>query len=293
MARPIKDGVDYFPLDTDFFEDKKIKLIRAEFGTKGIVVLLALFCEIYRDYGYWRKWDDDDCYLMAEAVGCGLTSENIKQVVQGCLRRSIFDRRVFQAFGVLTSAGIQRRYIRMLRSRKNISIIQEYWLLDNGNENEVPASVLNKVTFFHDESAKNPIKNEGNKVKCAGNTQIEKEIEKEKEIESNAANPLLQFPNGLRETVEKWLCYKSERRESYWPTGLHSLLEQVQKYRQTATDEQICALIETCMANGWKGITWDRLPGKERQPQNQSARTGGYHSLDARELDDLIKKAAM
>ena len=35
MARPIKDGVDYFPLDTDFFQDDKVRLIKGEFGAKG------------------------------------------------------------------------------------------------------------------------------------------------------------------------------------------------------------------------------------------------------------------
>lgn len=32
MARPLKDGVDYFPKDTDFYADDKVRLLRAEFG---------------------------------------------------------------------------------------------------------------------------------------------------------------------------------------------------------------------------------------------------------------------
>ena len=35
----------------------------------------------------------------------------VSEVLQGCLSRSIFDDRVFQMFGVLTSRGIQRRYL--------------------------------------------------------------------------------------------------------------------------------------------------------------------------------------
>ena len=37
MARPLKDGVDYFPKDTDFYADDKVRLLRAEFGSKGTV----------------------------------------------------------------------------------------------------------------------------------------------------------------------------------------------------------------------------------------------------------------
>ena len=32
MARPRKQGIDYFPFDVDFFEDDKVALIEAEFG---------------------------------------------------------------------------------------------------------------------------------------------------------------------------------------------------------------------------------------------------------------------
>lgn len=147
VARPIKDGVDYFPLDTGFFQDDKIRLIKAEFGAKGIVILLTLLCEIYRDTGYFKAWDKDSCLLMAEAVGCGVVPENITQVVQGCLRRSIFDNGVFQMFGILTSAGIQRRYIRAVSTRDEITVIQEYWLLDTDDKKDVPAGILNKLAF--------------------------------------------------------------------------------------------------------------------------------------------------
>ncbi len=147
MARPIKDGIDYFPLDVDFLQDDKIRLIKAEFGPKGIVIIIALFCDIYRTNGYFKVWDNDACLLMADAVGCGIVPEYITQVVQGCLRRSIFDDGVFQMFGILTSAGIQRRYIRAVSTRDQIYIYREYWLLNEDDKKDVPVSVLNKIVF--------------------------------------------------------------------------------------------------------------------------------------------------
>lgn len=156
MSRPIKDGVDYFPLDADFFQDDKIRLIKGEFGAKGIVILLYILCEIYREKGYYKVWDKDACLLMADAVGCGIVPENITQVVQGCLRRSVFDDGVFQMFGILTSAGIQRRYIRAVSTREQIPAIREYWLLDMDDRKDVPASVLNKVVFKTIHSEKTP-----------------------------------------------------------------------------------------------------------------------------------------
>lgn len=147
LARPQKDGVDYFPLDVDFLQDDKIRLIKAEFGSKGILILIALLCDIYRTTGYYKVWDKDACFLMADAVGCGVVPENITQVVHGCLRRSIFNDGVFQMFGILTSAGIQRRYIRAVSTRDQITFYKEYWLLDLHDKKDVPASALNKVAL--------------------------------------------------------------------------------------------------------------------------------------------------
>lgn len=108
---------------------------------------------------------------------------------------------------------------------------------------------------------------------------------------SDSADALEGIDGELRKKLEEWLRYKSERRESYKPTGLHSLVEQVKKHRKDATDAQICSLIDESMANGWRGIIWDRL--KAAKPQNPSAKTGSYKSLDTAELDELIRRSSL
>ena len=45
MPRPIKNGVDYFPLDVHL--DKKFELIEAEFGLTGFAVVVKLLQRIY------------------------------------------------------------------------------------------------------------------------------------------------------------------------------------------------------------------------------------------------------
>jgi len=167
----LKEGLDYFSLDTDFFQDKKVRLVKSEFGAKGVMVLLALLCEIYGGNGYFKKWDDEDCFLMADAVGCGCSHGNISQVVHGCLRRSLFDDRVFKMFGVLTSAGIQRRYIRAVALREEIPLIQEYWLLNLDDKKDVPASIRNKIVFKNISKYENPDKKYENPVNMPDNLQ--------------------------------------------------------------------------------------------------------------------------
>ena len=51
MARPAKAGVDYFPMDTYFYTDDKIKILRAEFGAKGMYLLSDLLCDLYAKDG--------------------------------------------------------------------------------------------------------------------------------------------------------------------------------------------------------------------------------------------------
>ena len=51
MARPMKDGVDYFPLDVNV--DKKFRLVEAKFGIVGFGVIVKLFQLIYAENGYF------------------------------------------------------------------------------------------------------------------------------------------------------------------------------------------------------------------------------------------------
>lgn len=53
MARPLKQGLSYFPLDVSFFDNHKIRNLRRRFEHKGINLLLSLYCEIYKKHGYY------------------------------------------------------------------------------------------------------------------------------------------------------------------------------------------------------------------------------------------------
>ena len=53
MARPLKKGLGYFPLDTDLYSDRKIQRLLRKYGCKGICIYLAILCEIYREKGYY------------------------------------------------------------------------------------------------------------------------------------------------------------------------------------------------------------------------------------------------
>jgi len=72
MARPNKEGMDYFPFNVDFFEDDKLQLIEAEFGEKGLIITIKLLCKIYKENGYYYQWGDDQCLLFSKNAGKGI-----------------------------------------------------------------------------------------------------------------------------------------------------------------------------------------------------------------------------
>lgn len=145
MARPQKEGLEYFPFDCGFFRDKKTRLVKAKFGAKGLAVLIQAFCEIYENRGYYMTWDEDDCLMMAETVGCGVSPELVSQVIEFSAARSLFDYTLFSQEQILTSRGIQKRFIQGASKRDNIRMRKDLFLLD---ENEIPKGSLVKLDLF-------------------------------------------------------------------------------------------------------------------------------------------------
>ena len=130
MARPNKTGIDYFPFDVDFFVNDKLQLIESEFGMKGGYITIRLLCKIYKN-GYYYKWGADECLLFAKNMGIeGVSANNVDEVVRGLLRRGFFDETAFKSFSVLTSKGIQRRYVQATGERKEVEVNVDYWLIE-------------------------------------------------------------------------------------------------------------------------------------------------------------------
>ena len=93
MARPLKQGLDYFSLDC--YMDDKIKMIQAEFGLKGFAIVVKLWQMIYRDNGYYSEWNKEKELLFAhdECSDCGV--QLIDNIVAACVERDIFSKELF------------------------------------------------------------------------------------------------------------------------------------------------------------------------------------------------------
>ena len=130
MSRTPKRGIDCSEWTVNVFDgDKKIdKLIEAQ-GWKGFGVYFYLCQTAYKLNGYYLEWNYDDCASTARKMGGGVGSDTVLQTVKLCLLVGLFDKGLFDRWGVLTSKGIQRRFWAVARERSVVPLYREYWLL--------------------------------------------------------------------------------------------------------------------------------------------------------------------
>lgn len=127
---------------------------------------------------------------------------------------------------------------------------------------------------------KKQTKQKQNRKEKEGEKEGEGEREKEREKENDSSPPIVP-PDGLdslspalREAVEDWLRYKDEKRNTYKPQGLKSLVTQVKNNAYRYGDAAVIELIQQCMSNNYQGIIFDRLK------KQTNAERGGNVFLD-------------
>lgn len=128
MARPKRDGLNYFPLDVDFFTDRKIKVLKSNYGTQGIAIYLYLLCEVYK-VGFYTTVDEDFIDIIADDLN--MSADTINKVMKFLLVRSLFNDTLYQSDKVLTSVGIQKRFqeaVKVKALKKPVEV-NEFWLL--------------------------------------------------------------------------------------------------------------------------------------------------------------------
>lgn len=93
----------------------------------------------------------------------------------------------------------------------------------------------------------------------------------------------------VAEKLVEWIKYKTERKEPYKEQGMKTLLRQIENNCFAYGDQAVCDLIDDSMANGWKGIIFDRLKKQQTaQPRpSQQPRRNGNVFLDMLGDDDL------
>jgi len=135
MARPVKQGIDYFPLDVDIENDDKLPMIIGEFGFKGEMIFIKLLAYIYKTEGYFIEWNEESQLKFANRVSYitgGAQVNLINQVVARCVKWGLFDRSLHESLNILTNKRIQNTWWEVAKKRKCIEINKNFVLQSSG-----------------------------------------------------------------------------------------------------------------------------------------------------------------
>lgn len=124
MARN-KTGFAYFNIDTDRYQDIRIKRLKKDFGCTGISVYDYILCEIYRVKGCFIVWDSNTAFDVAEYFS--LKESTVNEIVSYCCSAGLFNKALFTNEKILSSRSIQERYLEMCirAKRKEFKIPEE------------------------------------------------------------------------------------------------------------------------------------------------------------------------
>ena len=251
-GRPIKEGLDYFELDC--YMDDKVRLIQAEYGLKGFAIVVKLLQNIYGQLGYYCEWDEDRLLLFASECGSDCDSKNlINDVVAACIKRNIFSRDLFEKYHILTSVGIQKRYLNAVSRRESVTLKKEYLLIS------VPKNSINVVI--------NSINVDRNSINVDRNSQRREEkrreekrrVEKSREEKSNNKAQAPWYP--ADEKLNQAFCdFVAMRKSIKKPMTERAVTMAINKLNKLATtsgvfdNDKAIAILEQSIFHSWQDL---------------------------------------
>lgn len=257
-GRQNKVGLDYFELDCHM--DEKVRLVQAEYGLKGFAVFVKLLQEIYGGYGYYCEWTQDRELLFASENGLSNGSlQLLKDIVAACIRRNIFSERLFTEYGILTSSGVQKQYLKATVKREVVELKKEYLLIS------IPENTKNVVI--------NSISSGRNAISDTGNTQGRVEKSREENIKECANAHEKKF---VPPTVEEVRAYCQERGNKVDPQAF------VDHYTSNGW------MVGKNKMKSWKAAvgTWERsswqsreAPAQKKYDANKGMMTSNYGDM--------------
>ena len=272
MAGRPKQGIDYAGWSVDIFDgDKKIdKLIDAK-AWKGFGIYFFLCQRAYKTNGYYYEWGYDDCATTARKMGGGINSGTVKETVDYCLQVDLFDKRLFDEWGVLTSRGIQRRFWAVLSERRSKTVYQEYWLLKSEE-----CKGLVKV------SLKSDVQPTNSNVQSAND-----DMSPIKKSKVNNIYNIKQFSPELEQPFQTYLLVRKHNFGELIPEQENALREELQKIADN--DAERLAIVKKATVSGWKSFyktTAKKADTPRKKPKPQVKNLNNFKRRDY-DMDSL------
>ena len=257
--------VKWIKITTDIFDDEKVLMIESLPSADSIIVIW------FKLLTFAGKQNNDGVFIMNNRIA--FTEEMLASI----FRRDV--NTVRMALQTFTTFGM-------------IEIVDNVITIPNWNKHQTLDAYEKKkerdrlYQYERRQKQKQLIEKSSDKsLDCQATASSDiaisdKDIEKELDIERDKKNkrettqtiferllPDYIIPDSLITKLTEWIRYKTERKEGYKEQGLKALLRQIENNQLTYGEKAVCSLIDESMANGWKGIIFEKLKKENTAPQ--------------------------
>lgn len=213
MPKPFGEGLEYFQVDVDIHDHWKMELLRDKFKDAGVSFWLFTHCRLFNNSYYVELSDhfvDKFCNDVLEKP-----IEEFMAMLEFSVDHKIFYKPYYEEFGILTSRGIQARYLEISKRWARVKMIHDY---------VVPkVNIFNyELTFYNRDGDYIGYKKKGDKVIINETYVPRKHVAKEKitaEIVVEEEKHTKKIPDNFEETITEY-HYNNPQLEkdilSYW-----------------------------------------------------------------------------
>lgn len=286
-GRRPKLGLEYAPWNVDIFEnDTKIdKLIDTQ-GLVGFCIYFYLCQRAYASDGYFYRWSYADSATTARRLGGGIRSETVRSTVGTCSQVGLFDKRLLDVEGILTSKGIQRSYVAAVQKRSYKTVIKEYWLLEK-DESKGMLIVPKNSVFLSENGDFLPENSKVLSENATKKSKVKKSIYKTKDRERSGEDSHAYFTD--KELDNAFADYVEFRKRSRKPLTDRAIELARKKLNDLTRDPEVAkAILEQSIVNGWMAL-YPLSPGSEKKTETSKSR---FNSFEQRynDYEKLEKK---
>jgi Domain of unknown function (DUF4373) len=126
MPKVFGEGLRYMQLDVDVSDNDKIDMLMDKYGHKGFAFWTLIHARIFKNSYYWEQEDVKVNRFCRKILR--VTRDEYDQMVTYSLEINVFDQGMYKQYNILTSDGIQERYLVITRKWSKVKIITAYIL---------------------------------------------------------------------------------------------------------------------------------------------------------------------
>lgn len=229
MARPNKEGLDYFPIDCKM--DDKVYMVEVELGLEGFALFIKLLMKIYNE-NYYIEWTERKAKIFAKQNNTNI--DIINKLINVCFSEDLFNKKLYKKYQILTSNGIQKRYFHSIKTRKGIYVIKEY--LVNGISNYIDNADNVNINSINDSI---------NSIKVKHNTHSKVKYSKEE-------NSIIKKSENFIQTWKDFREMRKKKNKSMTPKAEELILKELNKLDSNEAGQ--IAILNQSIMNSWQGV---------------------------------------